>query len=317
MSSVGAGRLGLGAANIGNLYAAMSDESAEEILAAAWDCGVRAFDTAPHYGLGLSERRLGAFLRTKPRDSFTVSTKVGRLLRPDPDWSGAEDDAHDFVVPARLQRVWDVSDAGLRRSLEESLERLGLDHVDAVYLHDPERHDLEASLDEGLPGLVGMREDGLVAQIGVASMDVSALAAFVRTGELDRLMVAGRHTLADQSASVDVLPACRANGVEVVAAAVFNSGLLASSDPSVADRYDYRPVPAEVLARTRRIADVCTAHGVALAVAAVRYPLLDPAVVGVVAGAATPEQVRANAQAMEVDVPDDLWLALREEGLVR
>ncbi len=310
-------QLGLGAANLGNLYTAMSDEAAREILETAWDCGVRAFDTAPHYGLGLSERRLGDFLRTRPRESYTVTTKVGRLLRVDPEWSGATDEAHDFAVPARLRRVWDVSAAGLRRSLMESLERLGLDRVDAIYLHDPERHDLERSLDEGLAGLVEMRDQGLVAEIGVASMDAAALAAFAETGELDRLMVAGRHTLADQSATVDVLPVCRAKGVDVIAAAVFNSGLLTSPEPGETDRYDYGPVPPEVLARTRRIAEVCSAHGVPLAVAALRYPLLEDAVVGVVVGASSPDQIRANSRAMSVDIPDDLWVELREEGLVR
>lgn len=317
MARASVSRLGLGAANLGNLYAPMSDEAAEAVLQTAWDCGVRAFDTAPHYGLGLSERRLGEFLRTHARESYTVTTKVGRLLRPDPAWSGGDDTAHDFVVPARLRRVWDASADGLRRSLEESLERLGLERVDAVYLHDPERHDLRAGLEEGLAGLVALREQGLVAEVGVASMDAGALAAFARTGALDRLMVAGRHTLADQSAATEVLPLCRDHGVDVVAAAVFNSGVLASPDPGVTDRYDYGPVPADVLARTRRIAEVCAGYGVPLAVAAMRYPLLDPTVVAVVAGAATPDQVRANARALETDVSDDLWCELRAEGLVR
>ncbi|NUS49905.1 MAG: aldo/keto reductase, partial [Nocardioidaceae bacterium] len=232
------GRLGLGAANVGNLYRALSDDEAQAVLQAAWDGGVRTFDTAPHYGLGLSEERLGRFLRTKPRDDFVLSTKVGRLLRPDPSWTGGDDDAHDFVVPARQHRVWDTSPAGLRRSLEESLERMGLDRVDVVYLHDPERYDLDRTLDEGLTGLAALREAGLVAEVGVASMDTAALAASARTGVLDRLMVAGRWTLLDRSAAADVLPACREHGVRVVAAAVFNSGLLAPARPSGTDLFD-------------------------------------------------------------------------------
>ena len=313
----GTGLLGLGAANVGNLYTAMDDDEARAILEAAWECGIRAFDTAPHYGLGLSERRLGAFLRTKPRDEFTVSTKVGRLLRPDPDWSGELDEANDFMVQASLKRVWDVSMAGVRRSLEESLERLGLDRVDVVYLHDPERFDLDRSLDEGLAGLIAIRDERLVAVVGVGSMDTRALTAFARTGAVDRLMVAGRLTLADQSAADEVLPECHERGIEVVAAAVFNSGLLASMEPGAEDRFDYGPVPEELLERTRRIAGVCGRHGVPLHVAALQYPLLHPAVASVVAGAATPDQVRANASAVELAVPEALWQQLRDEGLAR
>jgi D-threo-aldose 1-dehydrogenase len=309
--------LGLGAANLGNLYRAMSDDEAAAVLETAWSCGVRAFDTAPHYGLGLSEVRLGAFLRGKPRAEFTVSTKVGRLLRPDPGWTGGLDDAHDFVVPARLRREWDFSAEGVLRSLEESLERLGLDHVDAVYLHDPERHDLARGLDEGLSSLVALREQGLVAEVGVGSMDVDALAAFARTGAVDRLMVAGRYTLADQSAADDVLPACHENNVRVVAAAVFNSGLLATDRPRPDSLFDYASTPAEVLDRVNHIAAVCREHDVALPVAALHFPLRDPAVVGVVAGAATPDQARANAAALQTVLPEDLWAALQTEGLVR
>jgi D-threo-aldose 1-dehydrogenase len=309
--------VGLGAANVGNLYRSMSDDEAAAVLEAAWDSGVRSFDTAPHYGLGLSERRLGAFLRAKPRSEFTVSTKVGRLLRPDPAWAGGLDDANDFIVPADQRRVWDFSADGLLQSLEESLARLGLDHVDAVYLHDPERHDLARGLDEGLRSLVALRERGLVAEVGVGSMDIGTLAAFAATGALDRLMVAGRYTLADQSAAEDVLPACRTHGVRVIAAAVFNSGLLATDRPGPDALFDYGSAPPEVLDRVTRIAAVCRELDVALPVAAVQFPLRDPAVVGVVAGAATPEQVRANVAAAQAVVPDALWDRLRTEGLVR
>ena len=311
------GRLGLGAANLGNLYHAMTDEQAWAVLEAAWEHGIRHFDTAPHYGLGLSEARLGAFLLTKPRSEFTVSTKVGRLLRPNADWSGETDDAHDFVVPARLTRVWDVSADGLRQSLEESLVRLGLDAVDVVYLHDPERYHLGRSLDEGLKALTALRDRRLVSAVGVGSMHVGALAAFARTGAVDRLMVAGRYTLLDQSALDEVLPLCRANAVDVVVAAVFNSGLLTRDDPGDDGLFDYRPVPSEVLVRARRIAEICAAHDVPVQVAALRYPLLEPTVLGVVVGAATPEHVRANALALEAAVPDELFDRLRGEGLVR
>ncbi len=310
------GRLGYGAANIGNLYRALTDEQASRILETAWECGIRYFDTAPHYGLGLSERRLGEFLCTKPRADYTVSTKVGRLLRPDPDGAGRLDDENDFVVPADLKRVWDFTADGIRRSLDESLERLGLDAVDVVYLHDPERFDLRRGLDEGLPALAKLREEGLVRAVGVGSMSTETLLATARSGVLDLLMVAGRFTLADQSVAEEVLPACREHGVGIVGAAVFNSGLLASPAPSEDSRFDYAPVSADLLARTRRIASVCTDFDVTLPVAALHYPFQEPAVRSVVVGGATPNQVRQNAANLELEVPAGLWTRLREEGLV-
>ena len=310
------GRLGYGAANLGNLYRAMTEDEAWQVLDAAWESGIRHFDTAPHYGLGLSERRLGRFLSTKPRADYTVSTKVGRLLRPDPDGAGRMDAANDFVVPAEQTRVWDVTADGLRRSLEESLDRLGLDAVDVAYLHDPERYDLDRSLEEGLPGLAGLRDEGLVRAVGVGSMSTDALLATVRTGILDLLMVAGRFTLADQAAADEVLPECRARGVGVVAAAVFNSGLLAEPAPSTTSRYDYGPVPLDLLNRVHRIEQLCGEYGVPLPVAALRFPLSDPVVRSVVVGAATPGQVRRNAAALGAEVPDELWQRLRDEHLV-
>lgn len=316
MPEVDLGRLGYGAANVGNLYRAHTDEKAWQILETAWDCGIRYFDTAPHYGLGLSERRLGAFLATKPRADYLVSTKVGRLLRPNPDGAGRLDDENDFAVPADLQRVWDFTADGVRRSLEESLERLGLDAVDIVYLHDPERCDLRRGIDEGLPSMAKLREEGLVRAIGVGSMDTDALLATVRTGVLDLLMVAGRLTLADQSVAGSVLPQCRAQGVGVVDAAVFNSGLLASAAPSADSRFDYAPVPPELLARVQRIASVCAEYDVPLPVAALQFPFQETSVRSVVVGGATPDQVRQNARNLAVEVPAELWRALRDENLV-
>ena len=309
------GRLGLGTANVGNLYRAMSDDEAWEVLETAWDCGVRHFDTAPHYGLGLSERRVGAFLATKPRDAFVVSTKVGRLLRPHPQGAGRLDSAHDFVVPADLARVWDLSADGVRRSLEESLERLGLDRVDVVYLHDPELHDLRQGITEALPALVALRDEAVVAAVGVGSMATEALLAGAEDGSIDLLMVAGRWTLADQSAGEAVLPACQARGTAVVAAAVFNSGLLASDTPSAADRFDYGPVEPGLLTRVQRVAEVCASFDVPLRTAALHYPLRHPAVTAVVVGGATPEHVRENVERLASPVPEELWVALRDEGL--
>ena len=220
--------LGHGAANVGNLFRPLSDDESWAILEAAWDSGIRYYDTAPHYGLGLSERRLGAFLQTKPREEYVLSTKVGRLLRPNPDHDGGLDTANDFHVPDDLQRVWDFSDDGIRAGLDESRERLGIEQIDLVYLHDPERHDLDLALAEALPALEQLRSDGQVSAIGIGSMVSDALAASVRSADLDLIMVAGRYTLLEQPAAAEVLPACRETGTGIVAASVFNSGLLAS-----------------------------------------------------------------------------------------
>ena len=311
------GPLGYGAANVGNLYRAMTDDDAWAVLDAAWESGLRYFDTAPHYGLGLSERRLGAFLATKPRAEFVLSTKVGRLLRPSPDTADQLDDAHHFAVSAGLRRVWDFTAAGVRRSLEESLSRLGLDTVDILYLHDPEEDDLGPAIANGVPGLVALRDEGLVTAIGVGSKSTAALLAGVRTGGLDLVMIAGRYTLLEQPASDKLIPACRAASVGVVAAAVFNSGLLSSSHPGAGARYEYGDVPAHVLQRAQRIEGICAEYGVALPVAALQFPLEEPAVQAVVVGAGEPGQVRENVARISAAVPHELWERLRAEGLVK
>jgi D-threo-aldose 1-dehydrogenase len=297
------GPLGHGAANVGNLYRAMTDEEAWAVLDAAWEAGIRYFDAAPHYGLGLSERRLGAFLAGKPRGEYTVSTKAGRLLRPSPETADRLDDENQFAVPASLRRVWDFSADGIRTSLEESLQRLGLDRVDVLFLHDPDEHDLEAGLDSSVPALAALREEGLVSEVGIGSKSTEALLAAVRTGALDLAMVAGRYTLLEQAGAL--VAACRENGVGIVAAAVYNSGLLASPRPG--GRYEYGDVPADVLARAERLAQVCERHGVTLPEAALQFPLREPAVRSVVVGAATPEQVRENARRFAVEIPEALW----------
>lgn len=312
------GRLAYGAANVGNLYRALTDEEADSALEAAWDAGIRYFDTAPHYGLGLSERRLGAFLRTKPRHEFLLSTKVGRLLRPNPAGEGRFDDANDFAVPASVKRVWDVSADGIRRSLDESLARLGLDAVDILYLHDPEKSDsgLDGALEDGIPALAGLRHEGLVSAIGIGSMSVAALDAAVRSDAIDLLMIAGRFTLIDQPALESVIPACRERGVGVVNAAIFNSGLLAKPTPDPAARYDYGAVPPELFVRATRIAAVCGDFGVDLPTAALQYSLREPAVRTVVVGGRNPAQIRQNAQRMAVGIPDGLWAALADRELI-
>jgi D-threo-aldose 1-dehydrogenase len=310
------GPLGLGTAQLGNLHVAVTDEQARAALDAGWDAGIRYFDTAPHYGLGLSERRLGAFLRGRVREDFVVSTKAGRLLVPNPAYAGGRDDEHGFDVPDRLVRRFDPSRDGIRRSLDESLERLGLDRVDILYLHDPDVYDLDRGLREGLPALEGLREEGLVARIGIGVNDAAVAARAVREGDLDLVMIAGRYTLLEQTAAAELLPLCAQRGVEIVAAAVYNSGLLATARPVAGALYDYAAAPAALLERARELADVCARFGVDLPTAALHFPLRAPQVTAVVAGSADPDAVRENAARMAASVPDELWSALAARGLI-
>lgn len=308
--------LGYGAANVGNLFRELTDAEAWAVLDAAWDSGIRYYDTAPHYGLGLSERRLGAFLQTKPRDEFVVSTKSGRLLRPNPDFAGGLDTDNDFFVPNDLQRVWDFSDAGIRASLDESRERLGLDRIDVLYLHDPERHDLDLALAEALPALEQLRAEAQITAIGIGSMTTDALTRSVRGADLDLIMVAGRYTLLEQPAAADVLPACEETGTGIVAASVFNSGLLAHAEPSKGGRYEYGGLPDELWDRLQQIVSVCRNHDVLLPAAAIQYPLQNAQVRSVVLGSSRPVQVQQNAELAAAEIPPAFWLELAAERLV-
>lgn len=314
--TAGLGRLGYGGASIGNLYREVADADAEAALEAAWAGGIRYYDTAPHYGLGLSEQRMGEFLRGRPRDEYLLSTKVGRVLEPNPDFSGGDDLAHEYAVPNRTVRRFDPSEGGVRRSIEDSLERLGLDRIDIAYLHDPDAYDLDRGLAEGLPALAKLREEGVVGAIGIGTNCADAAARAVREGDLDLVMIAGRFTLLEQPALAELLPLCEARGVGVVAAAVFNSGLLATASPEAGARYDYAAVPEEVLARARRLAEACAAEGVELPVAAIQYPLRHPAVRTVVVGSARASSVEQNLARMAEPLPEGFWASLAEQGLI-
>lgn len=309
------GRLGFGAAGIGNLYREVSDEDARAALEAAWEGGIRYFDTAPHYGLGLSERRLGEFLQSKPRDEFVVSTKVGRLLRPNPDFNGQSDD-DGFEVPARTRREWAPNEAGIRASLEESLERMGLDTVDILYLHDPDVYNLGEGISEALPSLEKLRSEGIAKAVGVGANSAEALLACVENADLDLIMLAGRYTLLEQPALTGLLPACRRRGVDVVNVGVFNSGLLASTTIRDDAHYNYAQAPQPVLDHARRLAAICSEYDVELPAAAIQFSLRHPAVKTVVVGARTGGQITQNIAHMDARIPEELWDALVSEGLM-
>ncbi len=304
--------LGLGGAQLGNLYQEMTDEVAAATVQAAWDAGVRYFDTAPHYGLGLSERRLGEALRQHARDDYVLSTKVGRLLVPAPAGADRMDD-EGFAVPATMRRRWDFSRDGIRRSIEESLDRLGLDRIDVVYLHDPQDHWHQART-EALPALVELREEGVVRAVGAGMNFAGHLTELVREHDVDLVMCAGRYTLLEQAE--DLLESALDRGVGVVAAGVYNSGLLARPRPGPAPKYNYEPAPAELVARVHALADACEAHGVTLPEAAVAFPLRHPAVVSVVLGAAGPGQLGDGIARYRRPVPDALWDDLAAAGLI-
>ncbi|MFJ6607257.1 aldo/keto reductase [Streptomyces lydicus] len=303
--------LGLGCAPLGNLYRAVPEERARDVVRAALAAGAHYFDTAPHYGLGLSEERLGRALRGRDRAGYTLSTKVGRRLRP--LTPGEAPDGEGFVdTPARA-RVRDFSRDGIRATLEASLERLGVDAVDVVYLHDVEDH-LREVYETGFPALAELRAQQVVRAIGFGMNDSGVLARLVADLDVDVVLCAGRWTLLERTAHDDLLPVCERRGTSVVVGGVYNSGLLA--DPSPGAPYDYAPAPPELLARARQLAAVCAEFGVPLKAAALRFPFGHPAVAAAVVGAATPEEMAENAALFHHPVPDALWHALVARGLL-
>ncbi|WP_330262968.1 aldo/keto reductase [Streptomyces griseorubiginosus] len=310
-SGVPVSRLAFGGAAIGNLFTEVSDEQAHEAVTAAWERGIRYFDTAPHYGLGLSERRLGEALARYSRAEYTVSTKVGRRLEPT-EVSG-DDLANGFAVPAAHHRVWDFSADGVRRTLEASLERLGLDHVDVVYLHDPDDH-AEEAFREGYPALEKLRSEGMVGAIGAGMNQAEMLTRFVRETDVDVVLCAGRYTLLDRSALDELLPAAVERGVSVVVGGAFNSGLLA--DPRPGATYNYAEAPTELLDRALRMKEVADRHGIGLRAAALAYCAAHPAVASVLVGARSAAEVHDCADQFATQVPDAFWQELRETGLL-
>ncbi|MFD8378484.1 aldo/keto reductase [Streptomyces sp. NPDC059679] len=306
--------LGFGASVIGNLYRVTPAQDAAAAIEAAWDSGIRYFDTAPHYGLGLSEQRLGAALRDHPREQYVVSSKVGRLLVPNEQPRGV--DSEGFVVRDDLRRQWDFSRDGVLRSIDATLERTGLDRLDVVYVHDPDAHWRQAA-EEALPTLADLRDQGVIGAIGTGMNQSAMLARFLRETAADVVMLAGRYTLLDQSALDDVLPAAREHGKSVVAVGVFNSGLLSQDRPAPGMKYDYKDAPPDVVAHALAIAEVCEHHGTTLPAAAIAFPFSHPSTVNVTLGMRDREQVSRNVELHRRGVPEGLWDDLRAQGLIR
>jgi D-threo-aldose 1-dehydrogenase len=311
-SAVYVTELSFGGAAIGNLFATVSDDDAAAAIDSAWDGGIRTFDTAPHYGLGLSERRLGAALRHRPRDEYVLCTKVGRLLEPapysSPERGGAANrDDEGFDVPASHVRRFDFSADGVRRSLEASLGRLGLDRVDIALIHDPDDHG-EQAFREAYPALEKLRAEGMVRAIGAGMNQAAMLTRFVAETDVDVVLVAGRYTLIDSSAADTLLPAALRRRVAVIAGGVFNSGLLAAPVPGAT--YDYQAAPAELISQARRLEEICAGFGVPLRAAAARFPLSHPAVASVLIGARSAAEITDAVRLRSLDIPAALWEAL-------
>jgi D-threo-aldose 1-dehydrogenase len=291
-------RTGLGTAPLGGLFEPVGDDTALATIELAWERGVRFFDTAPLYGRGLSEQLLGRFLSGKPRDDFMLATKVGRLLRPD-----APVDAREAIwkEESPLHPLWDFSYDGVLRSVEESLERLSLDRLDIVHIHDPDDHYDEA-IAGAYPALDRLRSEGVIGAVGAGMNQVEMLARFAREADFDCFLVAGRYTVLDRVALPELLPLCIEREIAVICGGVFNSGILAGGTT-----FDYAPAPPELLERAAELDAVCASHDVPLAAAALQFPLRHPAVASVLLGPRSPAQLTQSLDLLELPIPPGLW----------
>ncbi len=315
-TSLAVPRIGIGTAPLGNMFEALSDEQADAVLASAVGHRLRYFDTAPLYGHGLAEQRVGRAVAPLSREEVFVSTKVGRLLQAD-----APRDESQFYqgepfykdVPA-VGPVWDFTYDGIMRSVEESSQRTGLNRFDVLLLHDPDDH-FDAASTSGYGALAKLREEGTVRAIGAGMNQAPMLARLVETCDLDVLLVAGRYTLLDQVAMDELLPLCEQRTVSIVVGGVFNSGILI--DPAPGARYNYVPADSAVLARAQKIKAVCDRYSVPLPAAALQFPLAHPRVCTVLLGIRAIDELEKNLRWLEVSIPDALWADLKREGLLR
>lgn len=317
--------LGFGTAPLGNLYRAISDDEARATLEAAWDGGVRYYDTAPLYGLGLSETRLNGFLRGKPRDEYVLSTKVGRLIQhcaPE-HRSGI---GKWFDVPTRREQ-YDYSYDGVMRSFETSFARLGVDQIDILYVHDLciFSHGSKAASDSrieeffgarGYDAMVSLRDQGLVKAIGGGINEWEVCQTLAERGDFDLFLLAGRYTLLEQTALDSFLPLCTQRGIGIVTGGPYNSGILATGSKPGA-YYNYDPAPQQILDRVSAIEAICKDHNTRLVDAAFQFPLLHPAHVTVIPGGQGATETAGNLQAAAAEIPSDLWTDLKAKGLIR
>jgi D-threo-aldose 1-dehydrogenase len=316
-SDIALTRLGLGCAQLGGLYEPMTEAEAGALVDAAWDLGIRYFDTAPYYGFTLSERRLGTALRERPRDSYVISTKAGRLMRPDPSVKPGE---CGWAAPLPFRPHYDYSHDGILRSHEDSLQRLGLDRIDILYVHDIGRvthGDLHPHYWEqltrggGLRALEQLREEGAIKAFGLGVNEWEVVADALDICALDCVLLAGRYTLLEQASLAPLMDRCARAGTAVVIGGPFNSGILAGSN-----KFNYEDAPATVVERVAAIAAICREFGVPLQAASLQFPMAHPAVVSCIPGAQHSAQLRQNAHWFSQPLPAALWEALTRAGLV-
>jgi len=285
------------------LFEAVADDEALRVVEAAWQSGIRFFDTAPLYGQGLAEKRLGEVLRSKPRDEFILATKVGRLLRAD----APPDPTQSYKGAPPLNPVFDFSYDGVMRSVEESLERLGLDHVDVLHIHDPDDH-YEEALSGAYRALDQLRAEGTIKAVGAGMNQAEMLARFARAADFDCFLLAGRYTVLDRTGARELLPLCVERNIAIVAGGVFNSGILANPKPGAT--FDYRTAPEAMVRRAAQLNEICQGHGVPLKAAAIQFPLRHPAVPTVLTGCRSVAEVEENVRMFQTPVPEDLWREL-------
>lgn len=301
-------KLGLGTAPLGGMFSHVADADAIDLIAAACEAGIGLFDTAPFYGHGVAERRLGAGLKAAGVTPQVLSTKVGRLLV-----AGAEFVPGIFVDAAAEQPVFDYSAEGVRRSIDDSLGRLGVDHVDLVLIHDPDDFEDQA-IGEAFPALAELRAEGVIKAIGVGMNETRIPTRFVTETDIDVVLIAGRYTLLDQQAQGDLFPAALERGVSILAAGVLNSGILA--DPRSGARYNYEPAAADLIDRAIAIRAVLAEFDVPMIAAALQFPLRHPAVTAVLTGARNAAELRANVADFDRELPAEIWIALEDRGFV-
>ncbi|OYD74309.1 UNVERIFIED_ORG: D-threo-aldose 1-dehydrogenase [Burkholderia sp. CF145] len=309
--------LGLGCSQLGGLYSPMSSMDATALIDAAWAAGLRYFDTAPYYGYTLSERRVGDALVRRDRDAFTLSSKVGRLMRPDASVLPGDD---GWAEPLSFRPTFDYSYDGIMRSYEDSQQRLGMPRIDIVYVHDigsmthGERHASywnQLVAGGGFRALVQLRESGGVGAIGLGVNEWEVASDAMDELPIDVILLAGRYTLLEQTASVPLLDRCVREQTAIVIGGVFNSGILAGNG-----KFNYADAPAEVIEKVRRLTALCERLGVSLPAAALQFPFAHPSVMSCVVGARTVSQLQQNIAWLEQGVPEEFWIALRNEGLV-
>ena len=311
--------LGFGCASLGNLYQAISDQTAADVLQSAWSAGFRYFDTAPHYGQGLSERRTGDQLRGQ--NDYILSTKVGRLLKP----SGYASERHGFVSPMPFDIHYDYSYDGVMRSFEDSLQRTGLDRIDILYMHDigevthgdANAHHFPIAMTGGYKAMAELRDQGLVKAIGLGVNEYQVCEQALEHGDWDCFLLAGRYTLLEQESLTSFLPKCEQRNCSIIIGGAYNSGILATGTRGGGTlHYDYGPPSQAIIDKVRLLENLCDEHSISLAAAALQFPLAHPAVASVIPGMGSVRRIRQTLDLFQQSIPDAFWQALRDEQLV-